>query len=136
MIGLASLVVWYFVDAYKASARIINLILILPLTGVVLLCCVIQFFRQLGQKNESRCVGTERVKDTLPVILMFAVYVMTLPWLGFDIGTFLFVGSTLWFHGERRWIWLFGYSAFITSLAVLFFTTMLPYPMPLILFSK
>lgn len=62
---------------------------------------------------------------------LFAVYVLTLPWLGFDLGTALFLAVFLRMRGERRWTWLAAYSiAFALALSFTF-SRLLPYEMPL-----
>jgi putative tricarboxylic transport membrane protein len=132
--ALASLVIWYFWDAWSASSQILNMILILPFTVLTLILCSIQFFRQLIGSRPKEAPEVESVKSVFPVIGLFFVYTMTLPWLGFDVGTCLFVGGFLWFHGERRWPWILGYSSTFASVTSLFFAAMLPYPMPMLIF--
>jgi hypothetical protein len=135
LIVLADLVIWYFMDARSASGHILNLILILPVTGLTLLLCLIQFIRQfLGHATDTGKVET--VKSVLPVIGLFVTYTLTLPWLGFDVGTVLFMALFLWLHGERRLPWVLGYSLSFASLVSLFFTAMLPYPMPMLIFPS
>ena len=135
LIALAGLVVWYFIDARSASTHILNLILILPFTVLTLILCLIQFLRQLFSPPVKDPV-VEPVKSVLTVIILFIVYTLTLPWLGFDLGTCLFIAAFLWFHGERRWPWIAGYSVSFASLASLFFAAMLPYPMPMLVFPS
>jgi len=72
----------------------------------------------------------------MPVIGLFFAYVVSLKWLGFDAGTFLFVSLFLWFHGERRWPWAFGYGLCLAVVLSLFFSKMLPYPMPMLVFPS
>jgi putative tricarboxylic transport membrane protein len=135
LVALAGLVVWYFLDARSASNSVLNLILILPFTVLTLLLCAIQFIRQLiGRTSEMG--KAEPVKSVIPVVSLFVVYTLTLPWLGFDVGTCLFVAAFLWFHGERRWPWIAGYSVCFTSIVSLFFAAMLPYPMPMLIFPS
>ncbi len=43
LVGLASFVLWYFVDTYKASSHTLNLILVLPVTLIVLALCLVEF---------------------------------------------------------------------------------------------
>lgn len=133
IVALAGLVVWYFLDARSASTHILNLILILPVTGLILLLCLIQFIRQLMNRS-SEVVAVESVKSVLPIISLFVGYTLTLPWLGFDVGTALFVALFLWLHGERRIPWVLGYSLCFASLVSLFFPAMLAYPMPMLIF--
>ena len=132
---LAGLVTLYGIDAYQASSHILNLILVLPVIAIVLVLCLVQFvfeIRSVGVKAPAR----ERVADVAPVIGLFAAYVLTLEWLGFDIGTMLFVAIFLWLQGERRWHWLIGYSVGLSFALATFFSAMLPYPMPMLILQS
>lgn len=129
---LASLVAIYCFDAVNASTSILNLIFVLPVTVIVLALCMIQFVVGVP-KLRSETDKKEPISDILPVVGLFAAYVISLHWLGFDVGTFLFLAVFLWLHGERRWPWLLGYSiSFAFSLSI-FFSMMLPYPMPMLI---
>ena len=129
------LVVVYYLEARSASTHILNLILILPVTGLTLLLCLIQFIRQMLGHSTSP-VSTESVRSGLPVICLFVGYTLTLPWLGFDVGTALFIACFLWLHGEKRLVWVLGYSLSFASLVSLFFSAMLPYPLPMLIFPS
>lgn len=159
---LAVGIVSYCVDAIRASTAVLNLILVLPLSIAVFALCFAAFLISL-RESRVRDPGTaspEALAATVPasadppesaaapasvrpaaapgsdmlrVIGLFTVYVLTLPWLGFDVGTSLFIAGFLWLHGERRWPWLLGYSIGFGFLTALFFSGMLPYPMPMLL---
>lgn len=135
LLVLSLLVLWYLNDAYTASTDIRNLIMVLPLSVIVLVLCMVQFIQQLRAPIPP-AQDLETITSVLPVITLFATYVITLPWLGFDVGTFLFIALFLWFHGERRWQWTLGYSLCFATLTVLFFSKMLPYPMPMLLLAS
>ena len=132
LLVLASLVVLYGIDAYRASSDVLNLILVLPIIVMVLVLCLVQFVIEL-RDDRAEAPPRESVADVAPFIGLFAVYVLTLQWLGFDIGTMLFVAAFLWLQGERRWHWLIGYSISLSFGLALFFSTMLPYPMPMLI---
>ena len=72
----------------------------------------------------------------VPVILLFIAYVLSLDFLGFDVGTMLFIAGFLLLQGERRIKWIAGYSLSFSLLTALFFSTMLPYPMPMLLLAS
>jgi len=129
---IAGIVVWYLIDAYTASSHIINLILILPISLMVLTLCVIEIFRQISGKHKA-IEKPEPVASVIPVISLFTIYIASLPWLGFDVGTSLFIAAFLWIHGERRIIWVLGYAIAFGFLVALFFSAMLPYPMPMLI---
>ena len=128
---LICIVVTYFWDAYSASTEVRNLILIMPITLLVLALCAIEFVRQVV-KPDAEPSQLEPVSSVLPVISLFTVFVLTLPWLGFDVGTFFFVLAFLWLHGERRVPWALGYALVFAILIAWFFSLMLPYPMPML----
>lgn len=46
LLCLASFVLWYCIDTYKASNSIENTILILPISVLVLCLCLYEFFTQ------------------------------------------------------------------------------------------
>jgi putative tricarboxylic transport membrane protein len=132
LLVLAGLVVLYGYDAYSASADILNLILVIPVIATVLVLCIAQFVVELRQVNTETPVR-DSIVDVAPVIGLFAFYVLTLEWLGFDIGTAVFVGAFLWLQGERRTRWLFAYSISLGFGLAMFFSAMLPYPMPMLI---
>lgn len=135
LLVLAGLATLYGYDAYQASSEVLNLIMVLPVTFIVLLLCLIQFVIEL-RGTRTKAPEREGVADVAPVIGLFAVYVLTLEWLGFDVGTTLFVASFLLLQGERRWHWLAGYSISLGFGLAWFFSAMLPYPMPMLLLQS
>jgi hypothetical protein len=134
LVVLAGLVVIYGVDSVRASTHILNLVLVLPVTVIVLILCVFQFAVEM-RRNDEDIGSRDAVKPVLPVMALFAAYVLSLEWLGFDVGTFVFLLAFLWVHGERRWPWLVGYAVSFSSLMALFFSKMLPYPMPMLVLN-
>lgn len=137
LVALAALVAWYALDAYQASAHVANLILIAPVAGLTLALCIMELFR--GRRRPDDDASTDASNADAPMmpalIAMgcFAGYVLTLEWLGFDVGTFLFISAFLYSRGERRWRWLFAYSLTFALFVALFFASMLPYPMPMLI---
>lgn len=132
---LAGLVAIYCIDAVSASTDILNLILVLPVTITVLVLCLIQLVIDLAKlRNDEE--AKEPLSDIFLVVGLFAAYVVSLHWLGFDVGTSLFLGVFLWLHGERRWPWLFGYSISFAFALSIFFSKMLPYPMPMLVLNS
>lgn len=131
--GLVAFTLWYLSDAWRASDSVENLILILPIAGLAVLLCTLDLITQLRNGPTEEHDSREPVVEILPVMGLFAAYVLTLEWLGFDVGTLLFVAAFLWLQGERRKVWLLGYSLCFGLLVALFFSYMLPYPMPMLL---
>jgi putative tricarboxylic transport membrane protein len=132
LLSLSVLVIWYLFDAYSASSHFANLILILPLSILVLVLCIIEFISQLRGLHEPP-PDLDPIASMLPVIALFVLFVLSLEWLGFDVGTFAFICAFLWLHGERRIRWILGYSISFALLMSLFFSAMLPYPMPMLI---
>lgn len=126
---LAGMSALYGFDAVRASTHIYNLILVLPLTLLVLGLCVAQLVATL-RSPEPEAERPESPGDAWRVMLLFTLYVLSLDWLGFDVGTCLFIAAFLFMHGERRWLWLIAYSLAFAFLVTFFFRQMLPYPMP------
>jgi len=134
LLGLALFTSWYLYQAWSASSKIENLIFILPVAAIILLLCVFEAIKQLGSKAVNQAENEEQqesVLSVLPVMGLFAAYVLTLEWLGFDLGTVLFIAAFLLIQGERRPAWLVAYSLVFGALVALFFSNMLPYPMPM-----
>jgi len=133
--GIAVLVGLYLYDAVRASKQILNLIFVLPVGIIVLLLCVVQMGVSVTCTDHQE-KSDEPFNSVLPAMALFAGYVLSLAWLGFDFGTSLFIGMFLWRQGERRWPWLVGYSVFFGFLLSFFFARMLPYPMPMLLLDS
>ncbi len=130
---LASFVIWYALDAHRASSSLENMILILPITAITLCLCLYDFFTHKDEIEDDKD-KKEDITTVLPVIILFTLYVFTLEILGFDIGTVIFIALFLFFHGETRWTWILGYSLVYGFLISYFFSLMLPYPMPMLIF--
>jgi hypothetical protein len=129
---------WYLWDTWQASTQIYNLIFVLPLAVAILLLCLLTFVRELLAASPVPDLPSEQQNEdaeasTLPTVLLFVGYVLTLPWLGFDVGTFVFVALFLRLAGEKKWPWALGYGLAFAVTSALFFSYMLPYPMPLLL---
>lgn len=128
LLCLASFVLWYAVDTHNASSSMENIILILPIAAITLCLCIYEFFTQ-------KDINLEEKKDdflsVIPVMILFTLYILTLEILGFDVGTVLFLGLFLFFHGEKRLPWILGYSLVYGFIIAYFFSAMLPYPMPM-----
>lgn len=135
LLGLALFTAWYLWDAWAASSSVENMIFILPIAAVTLLMCVLELIKQLRAQPVADASKEESVLSVLPVIGLFALYVLSLEWLGFDLGTVLFIGAFLLLQGERRPVWLVAYSLVFGFAVALFFSNMLPYPMPMTFIS-
>lgn len=134
LIALFLISAWYLFDSWRASTHVYNLIFVLPLTTIILVVCAFTFVRELVHPLEIEATKDEQQEASpLPVIILFAAYVLLLPWLGLDVGSFLFIALFLRLTGEKSWQWALGYSAVFAFFCAMFFSYMLPYPMPLLL---
>lgn len=132
---LAAFVIWYGINTYNASSSLENNILILPVAIITLCLCIYEFFKT-KEENDNQTQENEKddVLAVLPVMVLFTLYIVTLEYLGFDVGTVLFLAVFLFYHGERRLPWLIGYSLVYGIAIAYFFSVMLPYPMPMSIF--
>lgn len=55
-------------------------------------------------RSSSRAARGERPrkKELILAVVVFGIYLIAIPWLGFFLATFLFVPSVAWALGERR----------------------------------
>ncbi len=139
---MAVIIIWYMMDAYAASSKVANLLLIVPL-GVIslgfLVGIVIQILPGLlkAEKGDTPTESKkeEQTKENAKKIFLamglLALYVLIIPSVGFDIATFLFIGVMLFVQGERKWTWLIGFPLIFSFLVSQFFSAMIPYPMPM-----
>ncbi len=137
ILALAGLVAVYGYATLSASTAVLHVILVLPLAIVTLLLCAFEVLRLLlrpakpDEAEESS--ESETIADSGLVIVLFIAYVASLPWLGFDVGTCVFIAAFLRLHGEKRWAWLIAYSLVLGLGLALVFSAVFPYPMPLVL---
>jgi len=130
LMAITLFVLWYLYDTYKASSNIENLILIGPIAVVTLGLSVAEFIRYL-REEEVQNDKKESIRDVLPAMVIFTGYILSLEFLGFDIGTTLFTAIFLKVHGEKNWKMILIYSILFGFLVPYFFSLMLPYPMPM-----
>ncbi len=135
LVILAGLIAAYLFHVLSVSTHLLNIILVLPASALALVLCGFELFCQSKAPGEEER-PQESVRSVLPVIALFSAYVFTLPWLGFDVGTAVFVAAFLLVHGEKRWHWAIAYGVVFGSTVALAFSTLLPYPMPMLLMAS
>jgi putative tricarboxylic transport membrane protein len=140
LVVLAGITIWYLHDAWSASSRVRNLILVLPASILALALAagiaggvILRGLKGVGDAGPEPANGpAPTLRDRIyPLILMaiFALYILTLPVTGFDVGSALFVIIALMVDGERRPLFLILYPAAFAALCTLLFRWLLPYPM-------
>ncbi len=139
--------VWYLADSIAASPTFSNLILIAPVGAVAIgLALLIGSLEIFGNRAVARAVRFERIERTEQgpsrfrsgsirsiVLLMglFALFVVALPYLGFDVASFAFIAGALWLLGERRIVFTLVVALCISAAISLAALTLLTVPVPL-----
>jgi hypothetical protein len=142
-------VVWYLWTATAASATFSNLILIGPVGALAAaLLLYIASAEILGRRrpdtvttpdNDGRQAAhappgrfrSSSIGTVLALMLLFALFVAAMPYVGFDIASFAFTLATLWLLGERRVVFSLSLAlatALVISVAAL---ALLTFPIPL-----
>lgn len=132
---------WYLIDAYEASSSTENLLLILPVATVVIVLCLWilsrVFFQTPRKKTKTKTEEHSKIEkkkvSVLGAMIILAAFILSMNWVGFDLATFVFLAALMFLQGERRPIWLVGFSLVYAILVSLFFEIMIPYPMPMLL---
>ena len=123
-LAVAIAILWYLSDAYSASARISNLILILPasVVGVLLVAIVAMQAAMAARRSRAPDAAPHEppaVSGTdwrvFAIMAGLAVYVFVQDGIGFDLSTFLFVAVSLFVLGERNKYTLILYSVIFTA---------------------
>jgi putative tricarboxylic transport membrane protein len=137
-----SFTIWYFQDAYRASSNIQNLLLIGPASTLILalaLPMLVLKARQLRLVREE----TARIEADIrafrerfgPYAAMVALvaYTLAMPYLGFDVATFVFIAVGMAIHGERRLLVLIVFPAIVTAGVIYALKNILFTPVPTLL---
>ena len=129
---------WYMYDAWKASPRAENLVLIAPVGVLALVCIAVGAWLEVRSRlRRDPGEGGERPAPVSPrtVGLMAALvlYVALMPYVGFDAATFVFAGGSAFAMGERRPATLLCFSVLLTVIVVVTFKLMQPVPLPVLL---
>ncbi|MCP1337915.1 tripartite tricarboxylate transporter TctB family protein [Futiania mangrovi] len=134
----AAFLIWYFLDAYGASSRLENLMLIAPATAIGLgLCLFLAAAEFVTVEGAAPRTALPAVDPRVPLFMaLLAAYVAALVYdLGFDVASFLFLAASLWVLGERRPTLLVVFPAVFTVLIVLGMQELLSIPVPTLLFD-
>lgn len=125
---IAGVVGAYLLDTIQASAATDNLILILPAALVALGLCA---FLVIGILRRTQAPGDQSPLGGTPALMgLFALYIITLPVVGFDVGSAVFVAAALLVDGERRPVNLILVPVVFAVLVTLAFRALVPYPIP------
>lgn len=139
--GLLIFIAWYSWDNYTAASSLENNIFVLPIAVVAMLLCLVEGIKSFitvkksqTETNKDEKSDNSEKSDTLAVLkvlAVFSVYVLTLPYLGFDLGTIIFVAVFLYTNKEKSIGLILSYSIVYGLILAWFFSFMLPYPIPM-----
>lgn len=143
LIGVFSL--WYLSDVHERSRYVESTLMVTIVAAVIVIAVAAQivcWIRQVREPCVENIDGSDQAEQMqnqknglkiLGVSLAFVVYVVGLPWVGFDVGTFGFIMVVLAFQNE---ISLRSLATAIvgTVMVVTFLKVVIPYSVPLLLF--
>lgn len=134
LVLLATFIAIYSYHVWSLSSELLNVVLVVPVSLLALLLCGFEFIRQLKVADpDAPSDEVESVRSVIPVMILFSLYVIAIPWLGFDVGSAIFVAVFLWVHGEKRWYWALSYGLVLGFVVAIIFSNLLPYPMPMLI---
>lgn len=142
---MVGFIIWYFFDARSASARISNLLLILPLTLASVILYALLIINEIKvvrvEKDESPELEGRREKNGQQSLLkkwIFAAamagFLFLVPILGLEMACFLFMSGTLLLLGSRNWKLLVIYSVIFSMATTYTFSCLLNVPLKSLFF--
>jgi hypothetical protein len=136
--ALAGWCLWYLLDARSASTDFQNLALIEPVTILILLVWALIARRTIAVTPDPvPHMTTERMP--LPMVFrlriigsmaLLVLYVVVAAYVGFDVGTVLYIGAALYLLGERSPVALIALPLGFCLVAIFVFNTVLATPLP------
>ena len=140
---ICGVVIAYLLDARGVSLKMNNLALVEPASIIALILAAVvlpQCFKRRpepgaeGQDESAEAAPKESWRDLAKVAALaaaFGAFTLSMESVGFDVATFVFVALGLWICGERR-LWVIAlFSVVFTTVVVLGYQTLVPYPFPL-----
>ncbi|WP_051231568.1 tripartite tricarboxylate transporter TctB family protein [Stutzerimonas azotifigens] len=128
-LALAAGFAFYALDVYRKARGVTDWMLIVPTAAVgvlALLFIMSQVLRRQARKQtEQAGRSNESIRPALGFMALLLAYACTLPYIGFDVATFLFLALALRLQGERRWWVLLLFSLVVTVPVVLLFVKLL-----------
>lgn len=136
-LALASVFFYYAHGVHAAARGPTDWVLVVPVAGIGIASLlvvagtkIVDWYREREQVQEVR----QSVKlQTLTFMALLVVYVATLPIVGFDLGSFIFLALALYIQGETRWWMLLGSGALVSISVALIFVELLNVRLPILL---
>lgn len=137
LVVVAVAAAWYLNDVHARSRHVESTLLVSIVVPVLLFYAGIELVRELRRFRDgvsSAWPADPGAAARVGALMgMFAVYVLSLPWLGFDVGTFLYIGISLLIQGRGSVIgWVLA--ALVAMGSSYGLKTVLPYDVPTVLF--
>ena len=139
----------YYAYGVHADARgVTDWLLILPAAGIgitalLVIACVkvIDWYADRHQhsvdtaKDDTQTTSAASASSWPALLFMglLALYVVLIPVIGFDIGSFLFLCLTLYLQGEKRWWVMVGIGLTVSLTVTLIFIELLNVRLPTLL---
>ncbi len=147
VVGIAVAICLYLYDTVRASAKVGNLVLILPASILGLLLCGLTLAgivndarkqvtaapREARSDEEVTATSLERFRPAY-MLALFGVYILLIPVAGMDGASALFLAAALYLNGERRIWFVVLYAVIFAAAATWFFKSILPYPLHTLFF--
>lgn len=133
----AAFVVWFTNDAWQASPTLVNMLLIGPVAALALMIAVglavgVLWVRPAeSQETDGSGDEKESLRSRYGVAfgcILLALYVLLLEYIGFDLASVLFCGTTMVMMGQRNWLAIAIYSAIVGLIPVYVLVHMMGVP--------
>lgn len=142
--GMAGWAAWFGSDAWRSNPGVENLILILPVSAAAVILYLFLAFGCFSLAHDADTPQTSP-REALAVgigvkvagsMALLAGFVVTGPWIGFDIACFVYILAMLAFLGERRILVLLLVPLLFSVIAIYCFSSLLSTPLPLFFGSE
>ena len=145
LVGFAAYALWYSYDAWNAQPRVENMLLIGPAAALAFAVIVILFLREARQMvqgeqhdplappntTDQDAEGSFRQTWGTPLsAILLAAYVLSVPFVGFDVATVVYVASCMILQGARGWRIILPFSLVSGLLPVWAIEKVLSIPIP------
>ncbi|NVK32971.1 MAG: tripartite tricarboxylate transporter TctB family protein [Rhodobacteraceae bacterium] len=142
--GFAGYAIWYVTDAWSAQAKAENLLLIGPAAVLALVVIAALIIKQVSRMvTGTSAEPSDDPLENLPPpnsfrekwgtplsAILLAVYVLSVPFIGFDVATVTYVAICMMLQGARDWRIILPFSLLAGLLPVWAIELILSIPIP------
>lgn len=137
-LALSAAFVGYAADVHGKARGATDWMMVMPAAGIGVVALLVSMLEDLrGRYRVQLADGGEDGAQTLRTLLFMALlclYVAAIPFAGFDLASFVFLGAGLIVQGERRLWACLVFAAAVTVPVVWVFIHVLGVPLPTVLF--